>query len=295
MKNKPILLLLFNRPNKTIELIDSLRSVAPKTIYISIDGPRTTEESELTENVNKCLSKIDWRSDVHLIRSDHNLGCKIHNSKAISWFLNETDEGIVLEDDCIAHPSFFKFCNELLDKYRNDERIFHISGNNFVKVNNTFKDSYHFSIFPHCWGWATWKRAWVKFDLSMRDWPEFNKQNKLKNIFDSTISQNYWRKVFQNTYDKKNDSWAYIWTYICWKEGGLSIIPNLNLVKNTGSGLDATHTHKKDWYFDLPIYQLNSPIVHPSFFLVDKKADSYTQSNVFEPGIINKITNLLHL
>ena len=183
--NTPILFLIFNRPDTTFKVFEEIRKIKPAKLYIAADGPRPNvigEEEKCTASRN-IIKQVDWDCDVKTLFREKNLGCKIAVSSAISWFFENVEEGIILEDDTFPTQSFFWFCQELLDFYRNDSRIMHISGNNFQLGKIRGEGSYYFSKYNHIWGWATWKRAWRFYDVSLNTFPIFVQRKVIKNIF----------------------------------------------------------------------------------------------------------------
>lgn len=170
------------------------------------------------------------------------MGLKRRVSSGLDWVFNTVEEAIILEDDCLPHPTFFRFCEDLLEYYRNDERVMLVAGTNFQFGHKRTEYSYYFSRYIDCWGWATWKRSWQHYDFEMKDWPETRDNNWLSDILEDPQEVASWSKVFQCAYDDYIDSWAYRWKFACWIQSGLTIIPNINLVSNIGFNADAVHT-----------------------------------------------------
>lgn len=252
-------------------------------LYVAADGPREGNEKDklLCEATRKVISKVDWKCTVRKDFSDVNLGLRKRMSSAISWLLVHEEAGIILEDDCIVDLSFFRFCEEILKKYKNDERVMSISGDNFQYGRKRTKYSYYFSGYAHCWGWATWRRAWKHYDDKMKLWPEIKKGNWLNDISGGEISALYWKRIFDLVYKNNIDSWAYRWQYSCWLQSGLTILPTVNLVTNIGFGKFATHTIVNDKSAFLKSRSLKFPLRHPPFIIKDMKADSITERNRF--------------
>ena len=284
----PILFLTWKRLEITKKVFVIIKKIKPTKLYISSDGHRQEvkgEDIKVQETRDFLMSNIDWECDVKTLFYEKNNGCRKAVSRAISWFFENEDEGIILEDDCLPSLEFFPFCQELLKKYRFDERIWCVSGNNFQ--NNIIRGdgSYYFSRYNHCWGWASWKRCWRKYDSNLNSWPFLKSYSHLENIFDNNRQKKYWQKIWDKLYlHDKPDSWAYRWTYSCMVNSGLTLLPNKNLVTNIGFGEDSTHTKEKKQNIpkldnDLRDYFVN--IKHPKFVLRDKKADFYTEENYF--------------
>jgi hypothetical protein len=223
-----------------------------------------------------------------------NLGCGKAVSQAINWFFENEEMGIILEDDCLPHPSFFRFCQDLLDYYRNDQRIMAISGDNFQFGRKRTEYSYYFSRYNHIWGWATWRRAWQYYDFKMRLWQEIRDGNWLESILGKTQAVKYWTKIFQTYYDGKIDTWDYPWTFACWIQNGLTILPNVNLVSNIGFGEDATHTSSsKSRAANLGVQEMNFPLKHPPFLMRHVEADDFTQRNDYNLSLFTRLNNRL--
>ena len=205
----PVLFIIFNRPDTTIRVFDEIRKIKPSRLYVSADGPRLNKEGEfeLCMETRKIIEGVDWPCEVYTNFSAKNLGCKQGVSSAITWFFNNVEEGIILEDDCLPELSFFSFCEELLSKYRNTDNIKLISADNFQFGKKFGEASYYFSSFPHIWGWATWRRVWQEYDLEMKTYPDFKKNNQIAEIFESKEIQKFWLKLFDNLHANKVDTW----------------------------------------------------------------------------------------
>jgi len=293
----PILLLIFNRPEVTKKIFQEIQKLKPKYLFLSSDGPRKNikNEKEKIEQTRKIiLNNINWDCDLKTLVRKDNLGCKIAVSSAIDWFFKYVEQGIILEDDCLPNQSFFYFCENLLNKYKHDGRIMHISGNNFFNNEQIKKNSYYFSRIPHIWGWATWKRAWKKYDVNIKNFPNFKKNNLIKNIFNKNLVQSEWNKVFQKVYKNKIDTWDYQWTYTVFTNNGLCINPNLNLISNVGFTKESTHTKNENIFSNLPIYKLNK-IVHPKFIIPNIKKDNFILKQNFGFSWIKKIKYKINL
>jgi hypothetical protein len=237
----PVAFFIFNRPHLTERVFQAIADVRPKRLLVVADGPRSPEENEKCQKVRAIISKIDWDCEVLTNFSDTNLGCKKRISSGLDWIFSEVEEAIILEDDCLPGRSFFFFCQSLLEHYRNDERVMMISGNNFERSQNESRYSYYFSKYFHIWGWATWRRAWKHYDLTMREWPGYKKLGLIESVCEDPWEREYWTRIFDLTHMGKIETWAYQWWYTCWSQGGFSIMPKSNLVSNIGGGADATH------------------------------------------------------
>ncbi|MCS7030311.1 MAG: hypothetical protein NZL92_02100 [Gloeomargarita sp. SKYG116] len=280
----PIIFLIFRRPDLTQKVFERIRAVRPKTLFVVADGPRSPEEADLCTQARAVIDQVDWPCDVYKNYAETNLGCKKRVSSGISWAFEHTEEAIILEDDCLPTLTFFTFCETLLDYYRNDERVFMISGNNFQDGICRSPYSYYFSKYTHVWGWATWKRAWGYWGDDPKKWSEFKEAGLLKSWHPDPLEYNYWQAIFDNIfYRQQPDTWDYLWTFTCWSQGGLTILPCVNLVTNLGFRYDATHTHNpQDKNANLPTADLEQ-IIHPPFVVMNTDADRYTFQRVFCP------------
>jgi hypothetical protein len=237
--------LIFNRPDTTVRVFEEIRRVRPSKLLVVADGPRADRpgESDKCQAVRAVIDTVDWPCEVLKNYSEVNLGCKMRVSSGLDWVFEQVEEAIILEDDCLPDQSFFPFCDELLERYRDDERVIMISGDNFQDGNWTTEESYYFSRYTHIWGWASWRRAWRNYDVEMKEWPIQKKNGLLKKVFpDSIISRYRWKRIFDSVYDGSIDTWDYQWLLACWKQGGLSCLPKSNLISNIGFGPEATHT-----------------------------------------------------
>lgn len=280
--NKPILILIYKRPSLTKRLLSSLSNVKPKKIYVAGDGPKDDVEENKVQETRDAIKSIDWDTNVKTNYSTKNLGLRKRVSSALDWFFENEKAGIILEDDLIPNKSFFEFSESLLEKYKHEDQVTTISGNNFLFDRLDLKYDYYFTRYPHCWGWATWARAWKKYDHEMDSWPEVKKTRKLKDIFGGDpFLESYWTSIFQKVYEGKIDSWSYIWTYSNLIKGGLSINPSQNLVSNIGFGREATHTKVKSRVAEMDTHKLKFPLKHPSKIKRNKKADTITERTIF--------------
>ena len=280
----PVLLIVWRRPDTLRQLIDAIRPVAPSRIFIACDGPNPINKYEAQKVVETRAvidNEIDWCCDVKRLYSDVNHGCRLGVSRAITWFFQQVDSGIILEDDCIPHPDFFNFCTVLLDRFRTDTRVWCISGNNFQDGRWRGDGSYYFSRYNHCWGWATWRRCWNNFDSDLSLLPALSESSLISSIFDDPVERKYWIDIWQRLLSTGiPDSWAYRWTFTCLINGGLTALPNHNLISNIGFGEDATHTTTN--FVNTSINKGINPIIHPTFVLRDVIADRYTFNHTFK-------------
>ena len=226
----PVLFLTFNRPDTTKQVFEAIRQAKPPRLYIAADGPRDdkTGEQEKCKEVRRIATQVDWNCEVKTLFRNKNWGCKYAVSGAIDWFFENEEEGIILEDDCLPSQSFFWFCEELLERYKDDKKIMQVNGSCFLK-NLNIKYSYFFSKYNHIWGWASWRRSWKHFNLNYRNWKKKFLNMKESGLFNSENEEKYWQGVFENYFSGLINSWDYPWTFSIWKNSGLSVYPTINM------------------------------------------------------------------
>ncbi len=272
-----VLLVLFNRPKATRTVFEAIRRARPPRLYLAADGPRPgqpADEANCREARN-IVSAVDWPCEVKTLFREHNLGCGRGPAEAYEWFFEHEEEGIVLEDDCVPDPSFFPFCQELLEKYRHNPRVMHITGTNFMGGKYQPAYSYYFSIHPHEWGWASWRRAWQRYDFHIKRFPEVARTGALRSLYSSRLEYAYRMSKFRSTYGRSDVSWwDYQWNFALHVHGGLAVVPAVNLVRNIGFGPGATHTvSARDARGDNVALGMPFPLRHPPTVVQDRAAD----------------------
>jgi hypothetical protein len=282
----PVLFLTYRRYRTAAPVFDAIREAKPPKLYFASNAPNPDNDGEdqLVEQVRNLLKLVDWPCDVHTLFREKHLSVKYSISTAIDWFFEHEEEGIIIEDDVLPLQSFFPYCDELLERYRNNDQIAMISGCNFTSKRISFKESYFYTRIPHIQGWASWRRSWIHYDIEMKSWPEWRQENGLsKWLINHTSFISYWRNIFNNTYNKKVETWDYQWTYRCWRFGSLSISPKNNLINLIGFGSDATFTTG-----DIPSIiaesvpdELMFPLKHPAVIKTDDNADMIIFQNIF--------------
>ena len=273
----PVAFLIFNRPELTERVFSAIREAKPSKLLVVADGPGKPEHVALCEKARDVI-KVDWDCELLTNFSDVNLGCRRRVSTGISWVFSQAEEAIILEDDCLPSPSFFGFCEALLDQYRNDQRVMHIGGSNVQHGQSRTPFSYYFSRYTHIWGWASWRRAWRHYDVEMRSW--LQDRELIKNSFPDPIEADFWLNKFDKVHAGEIDTWDFQWVYACWSQSGLAVIPNVNLVSNIGFGLGATHTHEMTSDSCLPVEDVWE-VNHPTSVIRHQAADAYTFDHSF--------------
>jgi hypothetical protein len=282
-KKTAVLFLVFNRPDTTIKVFEKIRETKPSRLYVAADGPREgySDEKEKVMKVRKIATNVDWPCELKTLIRDKNLGCKKGVSSAITWFFEQEEQGIILEDDCVPHLDFFSFCENLLDRYFLDERVSVVTGNNFQNSKWRGDASYYFSKYNHCWGWATWRRAWKHYQGDINFWPKWKISDAWKKYTPDKIERKYWEKIFDSCYAGQIDSWAYPWTASTWYKNSHTATPNVNLVSNIGFGNDATHTKSTNHISsNLKTFDLKN-IIHPKKIYRNIQADLFDFNNHF--------------
>ena len=276
-------MIIFNRADTSLKVLEAVRKVRPRRLYIAADGPRVDvpDDLESCKQTREIVDNIDWECELKTLFRDENVGCGHGPADAITWFFSQEEQGIILEDDCVPDPSFFYTCENLLQKYANDTRIMHIGGFNLQFGQTYGNASYYFSKYPEVWGWASWRRAWDLFDFSMSDFQQFKTDNQIANIFPNVRLQEAWLKALEYTYQQPRPSiWDYRWMYTIWKNHGLCITPNKSLVKNIGFDGRGTHTNQNSEVqraFAAVEAEAMGELVHPKFVIPCQAADLHTQ------------------
>lgn len=283
MSNTSVLLLIYQRSDLMEQLIEPLRRVRVARLYIAADGPCSGDlrGSVQCRKAREVVNMIDWPCEVKTLFRRENLGVFEAVSQAIDWFFSFEEEGVILEEDCIPHEDFFRYCAELLTRYRDFPQIMQISGTNFQPSPRSGGASYFFSRYNHVWGWATWKRAWKLYRKNMEGLEEFLSAAETAGFWESGREQLYWEKIFFKTARNQVQSWAYRWTYSIWAAGGLCAYPDVNMVSNRGFRQDATHTkHRDRLKADRPLSGIGN-IVHPCAVLHNRLADHWSFERMY--------------
>lgn len=275
---------IYRRPIPTQRVFEAIREAQPPILFIAADGPEDESEHIACKATRAIVEQIDWDCDVYLDFSEANLGLQQRVVTAIDWAFQHVDEMIFLEDDTLPAPEFFQFCQAMLNHYRDEPRIMHISGNNFQPAQNNTSDSYFFSQYPHYWGWATWKRAWQYNDAAMIAWRTAEDKTVFRERLHDQRAWYFWHRRWNRVCSCAIDSYSYPWIFACLCQGGLAVEPCANLVTNIGFGSDATHTKDaNDPLANYPLQPLAFPLRHPAKISVNQAADRYKVDTFFYP------------
>ena len=287
-----VVLIIFNRPDTTARVLSAIAQARPQQLLVIADGPRSDRPGEKENCVatRALIENVDWDCEIIKNYSDVNLGCRQRVATGLDWAFTLVPEAIILEDDCVPEKTFFLYCTELLARYRHEERIMMISGDNFQYGRRRSSYSYYYSKYSHIWGWATWRRAWQLYDDAMHAWPTIRDSEWLeRRSWLNSRGVQHWQRVFQAVYENKINSWAHRWLLSGWSEDGLSILPKTNLVSNIGFGPEATHTKwQRSPLANMPVGSLKFPLRHPPFVEQHVAADRFTQNFVYSPSTLEK-------
>lgn len=279
----PVLLLLYDRPDVTRKVVERVREARPRQLYVAADGPRAEgpEAARLCAEARAAALEAGWECEVQTLLRDRNLGCRLAVSSAVTWFFENVGEGIILEDDCLPDPTFFRYAAELLERYRDDERVMGIGGNSFRGRGAPGGESYTFSIYNQTWGWATWRRAWRHYDGALSLWPQLRETDWLEGFLGHRAAARFWRAVFDRDARGEIDTWDFAWTFACWVQHALTVHPAVNLVSNIGFDQRATHTRNAaSPLAAVATEAMRFPLVHPPGLLRDHEADRFTADHV---------------
>lgn len=279
----PVAFIIFNRPDTTARVFAEIAKARPPKLLVVGDGPRASRpgEVERVAAARAIIEKVDWPCEVLTNFSEENLGCKRRVSSGIDWVFEQVEEAIILEDDCLPHPTFFRFCQEMLERYRHDERVAMVSGDNFLFDRVSVPESYYFSRYLHIWGWASWRRAWKDYDVKIRDWPQAQLDGLLGAYIRRSGERSYWLKAFGEVYHARLDTWDYQWVLSSWLQNRIAIMPAVNLISNIGFGQTATHTTGASIYSNMPTKEIGFPLRHPRHVFPHLSADDFTAKGHF--------------
>jgi hypothetical protein len=278
--NTPVAFIIFNRPDVTERVFAEIARARPRQLLIIADGPRPDRpgEAEKCAAARAIAERVNWPCDVLKNYSEVNLGCGRREASGMIWIFEQVEEAIILEDDTLPDPTFFRFCEEMLDKYRDDERVMHISGDNWLFSRKRIPYSYFFSNFCLSWGWAGWRRAFRFYDPEMKLWPQLRNTTLLMDALGDKRAVAHWQNRFDMAHrgiDLVN-TWDLQWLFTLWAHSGLSVLPNPNLISNLGLNReDATHTKggATDPRNKQATGEMIFPLKHPPCVARDEEAD----------------------
>ena len=271
----PVAFIIFNRPDTTEQVFAEIAKAKPTKLLVIADGARANKAGEAAKVVatRAIIERVDWDCEVLTNYSEINLGCKRRVSSGIDWVFEQVEEAIILEDDCLPDSSFFRFCQEMLERYRADQRIAIISGTNLSnELDST--DSYYFSRYPHIWGWASWRRVWEKYDVGMESLSSLIESKSFQSSFEKKAEWKHWVEAFTAVREGKVDTWDAQVMFLAFTNSMLSIFPTKNMISNLGFRPDATHTTAQSSSLSkLSTSELLFPLKHPQFVIRNFKAE----------------------
>jgi len=292
----PVVLIIFNRPEHTRKVLEQIRQIRPKKLYVIADGPRAEKplDPELVLECRRLADAIDWNCDVVRDYSEKNLGCRERVVTGLSKVFNQEDRAVILEDDCLPSKSFFYFMKTLLDRYADDTRVGSIGGTLPTGICAPGQESYFFSKYPQIWGWGTWSRVWKNYDASILEWPDLRKTDFLERQLRNKKSIKRWKWNFDRIYNNKIDTWDYQFVFNIWLHNMITVMPSKNLISNIGFGPEATHTFDSSSKFsNIVSAEIDFPLVHPKF-LSASPADLLAERVLFSSSLLEmKIEALL--
>jgi hypothetical protein len=292
----PVAFIIFNRPDTTERVFAEIARARPPKLLVVGDGPRNNREGEAEKvaAARAIIDRVDWPCEVVTNYSEANLGCKIRVSSGLDWVFEQVPEAIILEDDCLPHPTFFRFCEELLERYRDDQRIGMISGDNFQFGLTINHDSYYFSNFNHIWGWASWRSRWQHdYDVQMKSWPQVRDGGRLMDWVIDKYERDALKDTFERVYQGGIDTWDYQWAFASRLNGRMAVMPNVNLISNIGFGADATHTTGENEFSNMLVSPINFPLKHPTMFFVSRLLDGNFAKRAAQNSLKHRIKSAL--
>ncbi len=292
----PILFIVFNRPAITRRVFERIAEIRPAKLLIAADGPRQDKpgEEELCREVRKIVTAVDWPCEVLTNFAPRNLGCRARIISGLDWAFSIVEEALIFEDDCLPDPSFFPFCREILERYKNDPRIAAISGTNLVEKFMNTPYSYYFSRLGGNWGWATWRTRWAEYDEHLQNWPALRAAGALSEVFERPRDVAYWTRIFDMMNEERGPSaWDYQWFYTRLFGNQLVIVPSVNLIENIGYGPGATHTSIEDWRLMPKAKTIKFPLQHPKDVAADHSLDLHYQ-DLYYQTLFHKIARVIN-
>jgi hypothetical protein len=289
----PVVLIVWRRPETTAQVLAAIRAAGPRRLLIVADGPRPgqAEDRAGCDAVQRLVAGVDW-CDVTVDAAGEHLGLKRRVESGLDWVFGREESAIVLEDDCVPHPDFFPYCDELLERYRSEPRVLAMSGSRLLPFESPGPASYVFSRYPLIWGWATWRRAWRLHEPGLAAWPALRDAGWLRRLLGDDRAAAYWAHLFQKEYEQPR-TWDYAWTLTCWRHGGLAAVPRVNMVSNIGFGGTATHRgDPRDWRASQPARPIGLPLAHPASVSRDPATDEALERVTFSGDLVRLMARI---
>ena len=280
--NSPILFHVWNRIDVVKKVFAKIKETKPKILYFSSDGPRNNEDKMKIRTIRKYVkNNVSWDCKLIKIFFKKNLGPKYAIIKAINEIFKKEKKLIIVDHDCLCDNSFFRFADELLEIYKNEEKIKLISGNYICKKNIKFDKSYYFAKHPQIFGWATWRRSWQEYDIEMKKFKKLTSFFWLLIFFKLNIVKAiYFYNKFKLSKNGKINTWDYQLLFSIWVKKGLVIRPTVNLSKHIGWGEQAFHGKHDDDLKDIKVEKIRFPLKHPKYIIPNNKADDHEYKRI---------------
>ncbi len=269
----PVALLVFNRPDLTARVFATIREARPERFLVVADGPRADYPNDeiLCARVREIIEQVDWPCRVDRLYAETNMGCRLRVASGLDWVFAMEEEAIILEDDCLPAPSFFRFCQEILELYRDDKRVMMVTGSNMLGEWKSTVQSYHFSYYGGIWGWASWRRAWSHYDVDMPLWRDPEIRDRVRDVIARSSHFRLRAKAFDKTSAGVIDTWDYQWSFARLIQSGMTVVPAVNLISNIGFGSEATHTkNPRATVANLEVFSCCFPLSLSRFVAVDR-------------------------
>jgi len=294
----PVALFVYRRPEHTKQVLEQIEEIEPPRVLVVGDGPEDGEEEERVESVRRIIAEADLECEVSTEYADSNFGLKERFATGLDWVFDNAEEAIILEDDTVPDISFFRFCDELLERFRGDNRVWDIAGRNELGSYCQGDSSYFYSHYGGIWGWATWRSSYEEYDSDMTAWQNPVVRDRVLDSFTDRSQTRYVRDVFDRTYDGEIETWDYQWGFAKYRNNAVSVVPETNLIENIGFGEGATNTLGEEHPLDgTPIGALEFPIRHPNYIGVDRSYDKnyhkIRTSNNRIPEFVRDILDML--
>lgn len=290
----PVVLIIFNRPDTTARVFAEIAKARPRKLFVVGDGARDgrPEEHVRVMAARQILEQVSWDCEVLTDLSEKNLGCKTRISSGLDWVFGQVEKAIILEDDCLPHPSMFRFCEEMLQFYRDDERVMMIGGTNYLQDKLDLGASYFFSRYFAIWGWATWRRAWKKYDIGMQQWEQLRSKRQINAFYCRDSMRRHVAAMFDQAALGKVDTWDIQWFYSCLFNNGLSVVPSVNLISNIGS--EGTHTSTDTRNNFLPLFEIDTAnLIHPALVHPNYEYDDRIFASRVAPNVVMQLPSML--
>lgn len=280
----PVAFLVFNRPEATRRVFETIAAQRPQRLLVIADGPRNETERGLCEQTRAIIAEVDWPCEVSTNFSEQNMGCKARVSSGLDWVFSLVETAIILEDDCLPSPSFFPFCEAMLTHWKDDERVMMVAGTNYLNSHAPGDEAdYFFVRYFAIWGWATWRRAWRHNDSELREWPRLESQQQLRAYYSQDFMRDHFAAAFNAVRSGALNTWDVQWFGSCLFQNGLSIVPRVNLIHNIGvvgtHGAEVSHNHFR------PLFEMKTAdLRHPALVTPDLAYETAFFEREFKPA-----------